>query len=209
MLVWLGTSLIALTAVVYAAGLYPDLPSTLRHTTFTIITLATTSGFVTEDYSLWPQFVPMWILFLSCVIPSTGSTGGGIKMFRALIMVKQAFREMFVLVHPAAVAPLKIGGQLVGNRVVYSVLAFVFVYFMTVVVLTFAQLATGMDFITAFTSTVASVNNAGPGLGQVGPATNYGALNDAQTWICSLGMFLGRVEVFTFLILFTPTFWRK
>jgi trk system potassium uptake protein TrkH len=93
--------------------------------------------------------------------------------------------------------------------VVNSVLAFVFVYFMTIVILTFTMLATGMDFVSAFTAVVASINNAGPGLGQVGPATNYAALSDFQTWVCILAMFLGRIELFTFLILFTRTFWRK
>jgi len=209
MVVWLGSSLAAITLIVWLAGLYPDIGTTFRHTAFSVVALATTSGFVTEDYSLWPIFAPMWMLFLTCVIPSTGSTGGGIKLFRALIMIKQARREMFVLVHPAAVAPLKIGGQVVPDRVIYSVLAFVFVYFMTVLLLTFSLLATGMDFISAFTATIASVNNAGPGLGQVGPATNYAALSDLQTWICSLAMFLGRIEIFTFLILFTRNFWRK
>jgi trk system potassium uptake protein len=209
MLVWLGTSLAAITLVVWSADLYPGLASSFRHTAFTVVTLATTSGFVTEDYSLWPIFASMWMLFLSCVISSTGSTGGGIKLFRALIMIKQSFREMFVLVHPAAVAPLKIAGQVIPNRVIYSVLAFVFVYFMTVLLLTFALLATGMDFISAFTATIASVNNCGPGLGQVGPATNYATLSDLQTWICALAMFLGRIEIFTFLILFTRSFWRK
>jgi trk system potassium uptake protein len=215
-LVWLGVSVIGITLMVASAGLYQepgraqvDLLETLRHTAFTVITLATTSGFVTEDYSLWPIFASMWMLFLSCVIPSTGSTGGGLKLFRALIMIKQARREMFVLVHPAAVAPLKIGGHVIPDRVIYSVLAFVFVYFMTIVLLTFTLLATGMDFLTAFTATIASVNNAGPGLGQVGPATTYGALSDLQTWICTLAMFLGRIEIFTFLILFTRSFWRK
>jgi trk system potassium uptake protein TrkH len=216
MLVWLAVSVAGITLILASAGLYQepgrsqvDLLETLRHTAFTVITLATTSGFVTEDYSLWPIFASMWMLFLSCVIPNTGSTGGGLKLFRALIMIKQATREMFVLVHPAAVAPLKIGGHVIPDRVIYSVLAFVFVYFMTIVLLTFALLATGMDFITAFTATIASVNNAGPGLGQVGPATNYGALSDLQTWICTLAMFLGRIEIFTFLILFTRSFWRK
>jgi len=174
-----------------------------------MVSMATTTGFVTADFSLWPVFVAMWMLFLSCVIPITGSTGGGIKLFRALIMIKQFYREMFVLVHPAAVAPLKIAGHVVSNRVVNSVLAFIFVYFMTVVVLTFSLLATGMDLITALTGTVASINNAGPGLGQVGPATNYGSLSDLQTWIFTLAMFLGRIELFTFLILFTRSFWRK
>lgn len=207
--IWLAAGLVAVTAIVHTAGLYPDFFTALRHSAFSLVTLATTSGFVTEDYSLWPLFAPMLMLFLSCVIPSTGSTGGGIKLFRALIMIKQWFRESFALVHPHAVIPLKIGGVVVSNRVVNSVLAFVFVYFMTIVILTFAMLATHMDFLTAFTAVLASINNAGPGLGQVGPSTNYATLSDFQVWICTLAMFLGRIELFTFLVLFTRTFWRK
>jgi trk system potassium uptake protein TrkH len=207
--VWVGVSILLLTVVVTRAKLYDGFGESLRHVAFSTVAMATTTGLVTEDFSLWPVFVSMWMLFLSCVVPSTGSTGGGIKLFRALIMIKQFFREMFVLVHPSAVAPLKIAGQVISNRVVYSVLAFIFVYFMTVVVLTFALLATNMDFTSALTAAVASVNNVGPGLGQVGPATNYGSLNDKQTWICALAMFLGRIELFTFLILFSPSFWRK
>jgi len=208
-LVWVGVSIVLLTAEIMHSGLYATFGESLRHVAFATISMATTTGLVTEDFSLWPTFASMWILFLSCVVPSTGSTGGGIKLFRALIMIKQFFREMFVLVHSSAVAPLKIAGQVISNRVVYSVLAFIFVYFMTVVILTFALLATNMDFTSAITATVASINNAGPGLGQVGPATNYGSLNDKQTWICTLAMFLGRIELFTFLILFSPSFWRK
>jgi trk system potassium uptake protein TrkH len=207
--VWVGFSILLLTAEVMHAKLYGGFGETLRHVAFSTVAMATTTGLVTEDFSLWPVFASMWMLFLSCVVPCTGSTGGGIKMFRALIMIKQFFREMFVLVHPSAVAPLKIAGQVIANRVVYSVLAFIFVYFMTVVVLTFALLATNMDFTSALTATVASINNTGPGLGQVGPATNYGSLSDKQTWICTLAMFLGRIELFTFLILFSPSFWRK
>jgi trk system potassium uptake protein TrkH len=207
--IWVGVSIALLTAEVMHARLYGSFGESLRHVAFSTVAMATTTGLVTEDFSLWPVFASMWMLFLSCVVPCTGSTGGGIKMFRALIMIKQFFREMFVLVHPAAVAPLKIAGQVISNRVVYSVLAFIFVYFMTVVVLTFALLFTNMDFTSALTATVASINNTGPGLGQVGPATNYASLNDKQTWICTLAMFLGRIELFTFLILFSPSFWRK
>lgn len=197
------------TLMVQSAGLYADFWTSLRHAAFSVVSVATTAGFVTEDYSLWPLFVPMLMLFMSSVVPSTGSTGGGIKLFRALIMLKQWFRETVALVHPHAVIPLKVAGQVVSNRVVNSVLAFVFVYFMTIAILTFVMLATKLDFITAFTAVLASVNNAGAGLGQVGPATNYAALSDLQTWICTLAMFLGRIELFTFLILFTRTFWRK
>jgi trk system potassium uptake protein TrkH len=208
-IVWLAFSIAMLTWVVHSAGLYGSVGETQRNVALMTISMASTTGFITADYSLWPVFAPMWMLFLTCVIPSTGSTGGGIKLFRALILIKQFFREMFVLVHPQAVAPLKIAGQVIANRVVYSVLAFIFVYFMTVVVLVFALLLAQMDFISAFTAVVASINNAGPGLGQVGPTTNYGSLSDVQTWICTLAMFLGRIELFTFLILFSRTFWRK
>jgi trk system potassium uptake protein TrkH len=207
--VWVGFSIILLTAEILHARLYGTFSETLRHVAFSTVAMATTTGLVTEDFSLWPIFASMWMLFLSCVVASSGSTGGGIKLFRALIMIKQFFREIFVQVHPSAVAPLKIAGQVVSNQVVYSVLAFIFVYFMTVVILTFALLSTNMDFTSAMTATIASINNVGPGLGQVGPGTNYASLNDKQTWICTLAMFLGRVELFTFLILFSRPYWRK
>jgi trk system potassium uptake protein len=208
-LIWVGASILLLTGIVHAHGLFATPEESLRRVAFSTVALATTSGFFTTDFSLWPVFVSMWMLFLSCVIPCTGSTGGGIKMFRALIMIKQFYREMFVLVHPSAVAPLKIAGNVVSNRVVNSVLAFIFVYFMTVVVLVFALLATGMDFMSAFTGTIASVNNAGPGLGPMGAASSYAALSDVQTWVLALAMFMGRIELLTFLVLFTPSFWRK
>jgi trk system potassium uptake protein TrkH len=151
----------------------------------------------------------MWMMFLGCVCASTGSTGGGTKMFRTLVLAKQSLREMFTLVHPAAVAPLKVAGQIVPNQVAYSVLAFIFLYFMTIVSLTFCMLLSGVDFITAFSAIVACVNNAGPGLGQVGPGEGYGSLNHFQLWLCTVDMFVGRVEIFTFLVLFTRTYWRK
>ncbi|HXC58899.1 MAG TPA: potassium transporter TrkG [Steroidobacteraceae bacterium] len=207
--IWVGFSVVLLTAEIVHAGLYSTFTEAFRHVAFSTVAMATTTGLVSVDFSLWPIFASMWMLFLGCVASSTGSTGGGIKVFRGLIMIKQFFREIFVLVHPSAVAPLKIGGQVVSNQVVYSVLAFIFVYFMSVVILTFALLSTNMDFTSAMTATIASINNVGPGLGQVGPGTNYASLNDKQTWICTLAMFLGRVELFTFLILFSRSFWRK
>jgi len=209
MLTWIAVSIVGLTAFLFASGVYPAVGETLRHVIFSLVSIATTSGFVTVDYSVWPLFAPMWMLFLSCLIPCTGSTGGGIKIFRALVLIKQSFREMFVLVHPQAVAPLKIAGAVIPNRAVYSVLAFIFVYFMTIVVLTFAMLLSNLDFITAFTAVLASMNNVGPGLGMVGPTHNYAVLSDFQIWVCTTAMFLGRIELFTVLVLFTPAFWRK
>ena len=208
-LLWIGLSCVGVSIHVWLHNVYPDYATALRFVSFNLVSIATSCGLVSTDYGHWPVFAPMWMLFLSCVCASSGSTGGGIKVFRVLVLVKQSVREMFALVHPQAVAPLKIAGQLVSNRVVFSVLAFIFLYFITSVVLTFALLISGLDFTSSVSAIVASINNAGPGLNVVGPGTTYGTLSDFQLWMCAAAMFLGRVEIFTVLILFTPTFWRK
>jgi trk system potassium uptake protein TrkH len=151
----------------------------------------------------------MWMIFLSCIVASSGSTGGGVKMIRTLILAKQANRELDQLVHPNLVRPLKVGGAVIANKVVFAVLAFVFLYFMSVASLIFVQLASGLDFMTSLTAIVACINNAGPGLGLVGPGGTYGVLSDFQTWVCAAAMLLGRLEVFTILVLFKPSLWRK
>ena len=204
-----GGSVLAIAALLTAHGTYPTFIEALRHSAFNVVSVASTTGFVSQDFGLWPIFAPVWMLFLSCIICSTGSTGGGIKMFRTLLLARQAQREMKLLVHPSAVIPIRIGGHIVQDRIAYSVLAFIFLYFQTIAVLTFAMLLTGMDLVTAFTSVVSSVNNLGPGIGQTGPAGNYQGLTDLQTWICTVAMLLGRLEIFSVLILFTVAFWRK
>jgi trk system potassium uptake protein TrkH len=191
------------------SGTYPDFTTALRYATFNVITLATTCGFSTTDYAQWPMFIPMAMLLLSSLLCAAGSTGGGIKMIRTLVLVRQSGREILRLLHPSAVLPLRIGGQVIRNEIAFAVLAFTFLYFMSVVAATFALLLTGLDFISAFSGVIASINNAGPGLGVVGPASNYGVLDDVQTWILSFVMILGRLEIFTVLVLFTPAFWRK
>jgi trk system potassium uptake protein TrkH len=153
--------------------------------------------------------VGYWLLLLSCLCSSIGSTGGGIKMFRTLVLWRQGFREMRLMVHPHSVEPIRIGGQVVPNRIAYAVLAFIFLYFMVVALFTFALLLSGLDFITSLSAVVASVNNMGPGLGRVGPSTTYQSLTDFQTWVCSVAMFMGRLEIFSVLVLFTPAFWKK
>ncbi|HEX5649089.1 MAG TPA: potassium transporter TrkG, partial [Steroidobacteraceae bacterium] len=125
------------------------------------------------------------------------------------VLFRQAVRELWLLVHPQAVTPVKIRHQVVANHVVFAVLAYVVLYFATVVTMTFLLLASGLDFISAFSAIIASINNMGPGLGQVGPATNYQGLTDFQTWVCSATMLLGRLEIFSVLVLLTPTYWRK
>ncbi len=194
---------------IWLYGVYPSFWTSLRHVAFNLVTFAMTAGFVTQDYSTWPVFAPMVIVLLSCYTCNTGSTGGGIKMFRTLVLLKQASREMMLLVHPQAVTPVKIRNQVVSNKIVFAVLAFVVLYFGAVVSLTFLLLASGLDFVSAFTGIIACINNAGPGLGVVGPASNYQSLTDFQTWVCTTAMLLGRLEIFSVVVLFTPTFWRK
>ena len=208
-LIVLGSSVVLVSALLWIDGTYPTTLEGFRHSVFNVVSIATTTGFVTEDYEKWPTFLPVWLLFLSCITCSTGSTGGGIKMFRTLLLVRQARRELKLLVHPSAVIPIRIGGNAIPERVVHSVLAFIFLYFGTILVLTFALLATGLDLVSAFSAAVGSVNNVGPGLGAVGPSTNFSALTDAQTWICTLAMLIGRLEIFSVLVLFTAHFWRK
>jgi trk system potassium uptake protein len=190
-------------------GVYPDFQTAMRHASFNLVSIATACGFAGEDFNKWPIFAPLFMLFLSCISASSGSTGGGIKMIRTLILFKQAGREFRKLLHPSAVNPMKIGGNIIPNGIVFSVLGFIFLYFMSVVSLTFALLISGLDFISAFTAIIASINNAGPGLGVVGPASNYGVLSDVQTWICILAMLIGRLEIITFLIILTPKFWQR
>ncbi|MBM4216349.1 MAG: TrkH family potassium uptake protein [Gammaproteobacteria bacterium] len=205
----IGTSVIAVAVVLKVHGEYESVLESLRHAAFAVVSVATTSGFAAEAYDSWPLFAPVWMLFLSCIVCSTGSTGGGIKMFRSLMLLQQARREMKQIVHPSAVIPIRVGDQVIPERIVASVLAFIFLYFQTIAVLTFLMLLSGMDFIPAFSAVVASVNNLGPGLGSVGPMGNFQGLTDFQTWICTVGMILGRLEILSVLVLFSAAFWRK
>jgi trk system potassium uptake protein TrkH len=210
-----GMLFVVLGSCVLTAGVlwhnntYPDFFTCLRHATFNLVTVATTSGFMTQDFNQWPIFVPMWMLFLSSISVSTGSTGGGIRMIRTIVLMKQARLEMFKFIHPYAVKPMKIGDNVIGEDVVTSVTGFIFLYFMCIVVLVFTLLFSGLDFITAFTAIIACFNNAGPGLNLVGPASNYSVLSDFQTAVCTFAMLLGRVQIFSIIILFVPEFWRK
>lgn len=208
-LILILSSCLGIALFLWLKGIYPDFLTSLRYASFNLISIATSSGYSSVDYAKWPIFAPLWMMFLTAIVASSGSTGGGIKMIRTLVLVKQAGREFVKLLHPAAVNPMKIGGQVIPNSVVFSVLGFIFLYFMTILTLTFALLISGMDFISALTAVLASINNCGPGLGTVGPASNYAGLSTFQTWMCIIAMLIGRLEIFTVLILFTPQFWRR
>ena len=190
-------------------GVYPDYLTALRFAMFNTVSIATTTGFANTDFNLWPIFAPLWMLFLCCFASCAGSTGGGIKMIRAQLLFLQGLREMVRLLHPQAQVPVKLGGEVVPNQIVFAVLAFMSLYGASITVATFLLLASGVDFVTAFSAVIACINNTGPGLNQVGPATTYELRNDFQIWVLSFTMLAGRLELFTVLILFTPAFWRK
>ncbi|HEX4269544.1 MAG TPA: potassium transporter TrkG [Steroidobacteraceae bacterium] len=210
-------AILVAASVVFIAGLltwhgvYPTFGTALRYAAFNVVSLATTTGWATvgpAGFTTWPVFAPIWMLFLSGIVCNTGSSGGGIKMFRTLVLARQAGRELKLLVHPSAVAPLRVGGRPVTERAADAVLAFIFLYFMTVSLLTFAMLLTGMSFDWAFRVVVASINNTAFGLpGQT--VWNLHSLTPLQTWICTAAMLLGRLEIFSVIVLFTRTYWRK
>lgn len=204
----LGSCLLA-ALILWHTDTYPDFFTALRYATFNLVSIATDCGFSNQNFSQWPIFVPMWMLFLSCISASSGSTGSGIRMIRTIILMKQTSLEMFRFIHPFAVRPLKIGDMIISNHIVNSVTGFIFLYFISIVILVFTLLLSGLDFMTAFSAIITCINNAGPGLNEVGPAANFASLNDFQKAVCSFAMLLGRVQIFSIVILFVPEFWRK
>ncbi|MEY3273708.1 MAG: hypothetical protein RLZZ341_2614, partial [Pseudomonadota bacterium] len=169
----------------------------VRHTVFHVVSVATTTGYA------------MLMILLGCFATCAGSTGGGIKMIRMLLLLKQARRELVRIVHPNVVNPVTLGASAVSDRVMQAVIAYMMIYGASLVGLTMLLLFSGLDVVTAFTAVIACVNNIGPGLGDVGPAVNYGGLSDFQTWVCTFAMLLGRLELLSVLVLFTPQFWRR
>lgn len=204
----MAACVLGIALFLWHGGVYASFAESLRHAAFNVISVATTTGYASVDYAQWPAFAPVLMLFLGCFATCAGSTGGGVKMARALLLVKQARAELVRIVHPRAVTPVTLGRTVVEPRVLQGVLAYMLIYGAVMTLGTLALLASGLDVVTGFTAVVASLNNIGPGLGQVGPAANFQGLSDFQTWICTGLMLLGRLELFAVLVLFTPAFWR-
>ena len=205
----LAGSIVLLTVYLMQHGAHDDAATALRYVAFHVVSISTSLGLATYDYTLWPMFAQIWILFLGSFIACSGSTGGGIKMMRAMILYKQVFREIVRSLHPQAVRPVRLGTKPVPETILHAVLGFSFMYMVSIVSLTLILSATGLELITAFSAVVACLNNTGPGLGLVGPASNYQGLEDIHKWVLSFTMILGRLEIFTFLVVLTPTFWRR
>ncbi|OGA01709.1 MAG: potassium transporter Trk [Betaproteobacteria bacterium RIFCSPLOWO2_02_FULL_64_12] len=202
-------SVLGIAYFLFANQVYGSFWTALRYAAFNVVSIATTTGYSNTDYNQWPIFAPVWMLFLCCFASCSGSTGGGIKMVRAELMVRQALREMQRIIHPRALIPVKLGGIAVENNIIFAVLAFMLMYGGAIIAMTMVLAASGLDIVTAFTAVVACINNTGPGLARVGPATTYASLNDFQTWVLTFAMLLGRLQLFTLLVVLTPSFWRK
>ena len=206
---FMTASVLGITLMLAAQQVYPSFEESFRRAAFNVVSVATTTGFATVDYAQWPVLAPVLMLFLCSFATCAGSTGGGIKLIRSLLLIKQARRELTRIVHPRAVVPVTLGGQVVPPQVMTSVVAFMLVYGAVMVTATLLLLASGLDLVTASTAVIACINNTGPGLGQVGPSGNYQGLSDFQTWVCTFSMLLGRLELMSVLVLFTPEFWQR
>lgn len=194
-------------AYLYFSDTYRDLPTSLRHGIFQTVSIGTTTGFTSQAYYVWPGFVPVLLLFLSFVGGCAGSTGGGIKVIRFLLLVKQGARELRRLVHPNAQMPVKIGRRTMSERIIEAIWGFFSAYVAVFVIMMLLVMAAGYDQVTAYSAVAACINNLGPGLGDV--SQSYGDLKDWIKWLLAIGMILGRLEIFTLLVLLTPDYWRK
>lgn len=190
-----------------AVGL--ELESSFRNAIFTVVSILTTTGFVTVDYSLWPSFLWMLIFALMFIGGSAGSTGGGVKIIRHLLLIKNSFLEMKRSIHPQAIIPVKYNGKSVTQQIIFNIMAFFLIYILIFSFGTLTLSLLGYDFETSIGASIASLGNIGPGIGNVGPVDNYSFFSPVAKWFLSFLMLLGRLELFTVLIVISPAFWRR
>jgi len=191
----------------WLGGRFDSFSEAFRHGLFQVASNITTTGFTTTGFSDWPGMAPLLLIMVSFVGGCAGSTSGGIKVARVQMVVRQGLREIKQLVHPKGQFVVKLGGKRVSESVVISVAGFCALYILSYLLMTLALTASGVDILTAFSAVAACINNLGPGLGSV--AATFRGMNDFSVWICSFAMILGRLEVFTVLVLLTPQFWTE
>lgn len=193
-------------SVLYMTGTFDSADQAFNQALFQSVSISTTAGFATTSFADWPTLLPLLLIFSSFIGGCAGSTGGGMKVVRIVLLYLQGVRELNKLVHPKAVFSIKLGKKALPNRVVEAVWGFFSAYAAVFVICMLLLLAGGMDNISAFTAVAACLNNLGPGLGQV--AANFAQINDFSKWVLIIAMLFGRLEIFTLLVLFTPAFWR-
>lgn len=207
--VYLGIHVVLIaicTFVLWNNAVYPTFSENFNQAFFQVESMATTAGFSTANFAQWPLFLPMLLLCASFIGGCAGSTGGGMKVIRILLLYLQGTRELKRLVHPNAIYTIKLGKKALPERIIEAVWGFFSAYVLVFIISLLALIALGMDEFTAFSAVAATLNNLGPGLGDV--AANFSSVSDAAKWILLLDMFFGRLEVFTLLVLLTPAFWK-
>lgn len=205
-LILLTTALIT-TLFLWNSNTYESAGDAMRYGIFQAVSIGTTTGFTTTDYYLWPSFLPLLLLFTSFIGGCAGSTGGGMKVIRFLMLFRQGMREIARLIHPNAQISVKIGNKPLPEQVISAVWGFFSLYVASFSIMLILLMATGLDQVTAFSALAACMNNLGPGLGEVG--AHYGNINDSAKMILTFAMLVGRLEVFSILVLFSPAFWKR
>lgn len=188
---------------------YSSFSDALRYASFQVVSIITTTGYATADYELWPGLTQAILFFCMFLGASAGSTGGGVKCLRLILLLKHAYRELLRIIHPHSVIQVKLGGKVVPPDVLSSIWGFFVLYMGVFVVASWAVAAMGVDMLTAFSSVAATLGNIGPGFGLVGPTENYAFLPTIAKWILSFCMLLGRLEIYTVMVLLVPEFWKR
>jgi len=195
------------TITLYLNGTYGTIAESARFASFQVVSVMTTTGFTSADFSIWPGFIPIMLICIAFIGGCAGSTCGGMKVIRIMLLYRQAVREIRRLIHPHAVIPVKIGGRKTSASVMDAVWGFFFLYVASFVMITIALNGVGVDPVTAYAAAAACITNLGPGLGEV--SANYASLSSTAKLILSFAMLMGRLEIFTLLVLFSPDFWRN
>jgi trk system potassium uptake protein TrkH len=204
---WLLAVVIAgATVYLWLMGEFATLPLALRHASFQVVSVQTSTGFLTTGFAHWPGALPALLMLLTLVAGCAGSTSGGMKVIRWLIVFRQGVAELKRLVHPSAEIPVKLAGRPVPQRIISGVAGFFAMYFIVFATLMFLLMMFGLDQVTAWSAIATCINNVGPGLGDV--TATFRGVPDAAKWVCAIAMLVGRVEIFTFVLLLTPAFWR-
>ena len=205
---WLIAVLVAgATLYLWLMGEFATLPLALRHASFQVVSIQTSTGFLTTGFAHWPGALPAFMMLLTLVCGCAGSTSGGMKVIRWLIVFRQGVAELKRLVHPSAEIPVKLAGRPVPQRVIGAIAGFFAMYFIVFAALMFLLMMFGLDQVTAWSAIATCINNVGPGLGEV--AANFRDVPDSAKWVSAVAMLVGRVEIFTFVLLLTPAFWQK
>jgi trk system potassium uptake protein TrkH len=201
--------ILVITIAVYSAGNYDSTADSIRYTSFQVASILTTTGFATADYELWPGIAQAILLLCMFIGGCAGSTGGGMKVMRIMLLLKHSYQELFRLIHPRSVSRVKMGRIAVQDDVLSGVWGFFILWIGLFVLAAFLVAATGVDVVTSFASSLACIGNIGPGIGGVGPTENFAWMPDTAKWVLTFCMVLGRLEIYTVIILFVPEFWRK